>query len=223
MNRRTFLRMMISSSVIISVPAIMPAALAGPGSEETLLFVSQTLTGRQGLDPAISQRLYLLLSRQTHDFDQQLTRLAERLRRHIHLSPEERLAQLSEEEVTTALSIITPWYLGYTGNPATTRATDDAQFVTFLSALMYEPTVSITPRPSYSQRGHDYWQAVPEGVTAPPMPENITAWGTDSPRAARVITEPQPEWLAMVEGRARTHADAVRLLSHAEDVNHDAV
>lgn len=223
MNRRTFLRMMISSSVIISVPAIMPAALAGSGSEETLLFVSQTLTGRQGLDPAISQRLYRLLSGQARDFDQQLARLAERLRRYIHLPAEERLAQLTEAEVTTALAIITPWYLGYTGDPATTRATDDAQFVSFLSALMYEPTAGVTPRPSYSQRGPDYWQAVPEGVTAPPMPENITAWGSDSPRAAGVITEPQPEWLAMVEGRARTHAEARRVLNRAEDLNHDAV
>lgn len=221
MNRRTFLRMMLASGMIISVPVTgLAAAAAEP--ENTFHAVSQILTGRQQLDRAISQRLYSLLVRQNPLFPQQLARLTERLRHSHDLSPDATLAALSDEEVATALAIIAPWYLGYIGDPATTRATDDAHFVSFLSALMYEPTADVTPRPSYSQRGSDYWQAVPEGVSAPPMPATIHAWGKASPRAASQIAEPHPAWLAMVEGRASTWTDALRLIER-EGGSHDAI
>jgi len=214
MNRRHFLRLMLASGIIMSVPITGSLATAAE-PENRFHRVSQALTGRQQLDPAISQRLYALLTRQNPLFPQRLAQLAERLGRSDVLAPEALLTSLSEEEIDTALAIITPWYLGYTGNPATTRATDDAHFVSFLSALMYEPTADVTPRPSYSQRGSDYWQAVPDGVSAPPMPANIHAWGAASPRAASRIAQPQPAWLAMVEGRARTYAEALRLTDGA--------
>ena len=216
MNRRHFLRLMLASGIIISVPITGSLATAAE-PENRFHRVSQALTGRQQLDPTISQRLYALLTRQNPLFPQRLAQLAEHLSRSEARAPEALLASLSEEEVNTALTIITPWYLGYTGNPATTRATDDAHFVSFLSALMYEPTADLTPRPSYSQRGSDYWQAVPEGVSAPPMPATIHAWGKASPRAASGIAQPQPAWLAMVEGRARTYAEALRLTDGTGD------
>lgn len=174
MNRRHFLRLMLASGIIISVPITGSLATAAE-PENRFHRVSQALTGRQQLDPTISQRLYALLTRQNPLFPQRLAQLAEHLSRSKARAPEALLASLSEEEVNTALAIITPWYLGYTGNPATTRATDDAHFVSFLSALMYEPTADLTPRPSYSQRGSDYWQAVPDGASAPPMPATIHA------------------------------------------------
>ena len=216
MNRRHFLRLMLASGIIMSVPITGSLATAAE-PENRFHRVSQALTGRQQLDPAISQRLYALLTRQNPLFPQRLAQLAERLGRSDVLAPEALLTSLSEEEIDTALAIITPWYLGYTGNPATTRATDDAHFVSFLSALMYEPTADVTPRPSYSQRGSDYWQAVPDGVSAPPMPATIHAWGKASPRAASGIAQPQPAWLAMVEGRARTYAEALRLTDGTGD------
>lgn len=216
MNRRHFLRLMLASGIIISVPITGSLATAAE-PENRFHRVSQALTGRQQLDPTISQRLYALLTRQNPLFPQRLAQLAEHLSRSEARAPEALLASLSEEEVNTALTIITPWYLGYTGNPATTRATDDAHFVSFLSALMYEPTADLTPRPSYSQRGSDYWQAVPDGVSAPPMPATIHAWGKASPRAASGIAQPQPAWLAMVEGRARTYAEALRLTDGTGD------
>lgn len=216
MNRRHFLRLMLASGIIISVPITGSLATAAE-PENSFHRVSQALTGRQQLDPTISQRLYALLTRQNPLFPQRLAQLAEHLSRSEARAPEALLASLSEEEVNTALAIITPWYLGYTGNPATTRATDDAPFVSFLSALMYEPTADLTPRPSYSQRGSDYWQAVPDGVSAPQMPATIHAWGKASPRAASGIAQPQPAWLAMVEGRARTYAEALRLTDGTGD------
>ncbi|HAK35537.1 MAG TPA: hypothetical protein DCM44_13500 [Pantoea sp.] len=216
MNRRHFLRLMLASGIIISVPITGSLATAAE-PENRFHRVSQALTGRQQLDPTISQRLYALLTRQNPLFPQRLAQLAEHLSRSEARAPEALLASLSEEEVNTALAIITPWYLGYTGNPATTRATDDAHFVSFLSALMYEPTADLTPRPSYSQRGSDYWQAVPDGVSAPQMPATIHAWGKASPRAASGIAQPQPAWLAMVEGRARTYAEALRLTDGTGD------
>lgn len=217
MNRRHFLRLMLASGIIIRMPLAGSPAAHAAEPENRFHRVSQALTGRQQLDPAIAQRLYALLTRQNPLFPQRLAQLAERLGRSDARAPEALLASLSEEEVATALAIITPWYLGYTGNPATTRATDDAHFVSFLSALMYEPTADVTPRPSYSQHGSDYWQAVPNGVSAPPMPANIRAWGKASPRAASRVAQPQPAWLAMVEGRATTYAEALRLTDGAGD------
>lgn len=217
MDRRQFLRMMLSSGAIISLPLQIPVAVAADDVVTIFHAISQALTGRPMLDPAVSQRLYQLLAQNDRQFTTHLIQLADALRTEQSATPEALVAQLSDQQIATAFSIIAPWYLGYTGEPANTRATDNAHFVSFLSALMYEPTADITPRPSYSRFASDYWQAVPAGVVAPPMPPEIAAWGKGSPRAAAQIPEPEPAWLAMVEGRAKTHAEAQRLLSNSQE------
>ena len=213
MERRHFLKLMMATPVIVAMP--MQPLLAAPtdSSVALLLRASELLTGRRGLDIGITERLWTLLCQQDSTFPAQLVSLMARLNALHSEDREQIVAQLSDDEVKTALTIISPWYLGYTGHPSTTKAVDDAHFVTFLSALMYEPTRDHTIRPSYSRAGGDYWAEVPPGVTAPGMPAEIRAWGDRSPLAAGTIKEPEAPWLLMIQGKAKTLVEAEALLA----------
>ena len=213
MNRRHFLQLMVGASAISLVPLTraIPYSASSPTIEQ-LLSVSEILTGRRGLPVDITERLSSLLIKHDPQFPQQLARLFNHLSA---LSADEReniVGKLDDADVKTAFAIISPWYLGFIGHPSTTKATDDAEFVTFLSALMYEPTQDMTIRPSYARAGGDYWADVPAGVSAPPMPDNIREWGDNAPKPAATIPAPGAPWLLMVQGKAKTLADAQALL-----------
>lgn len=60
-----------------------------------------------------------------------------------------------------ALSIISAWYLGYVGTPSGNTAHDDAQFITYTQALMYQPTAQTLVIPSYVKWGTNYWAQPP--------------------------------------------------------------
>lgn len=213
-NRRRFLQLMIASPAIVSFSLQIPlarAADATPGA--TLLRASEILTGRQGLDASVASRLYRLLSQQDARFPERLTRLMSHLLAQQGVDRQRLVDSLDDDDIATALSIISPWYLGYTGHPSTTKATDDAQFVTFLSALMYEPTRDVTPRPSYARAASDDWAKAPQGVSPPPMPAGIRQWGEGAPAPAATIPEPDAPWLLMVQGKAKTLTEASALLA----------
>ena len=89
----------------------------------------------------------------------------------------------------TAATIVSAWYLGYTGTPIPLRAEDDTGFVTFTGALMYEPTMDATVRPSYARAGLNYWVEPPPFVHPPPMPAGIRSWGRESPQGIGTIPE----------------------------------
>ena len=213
MERRRFLQMMLAPPVILSMPVHTLLAAPADGETAQLLRASELLTGRRGLDSGIAARLWTLLCEQDTQFPARLAQLMTRLQALHSEDREQIVSQLDDDEVKTALAIISPWYLGYTGTPSTTKAVDDAQFVTFLSALMYEPTREQTIRPTYARAGGDYWAEVPAGVTAPAMPDNIRAWGEQSPAAAGRIKEPEAPWLLMVQGKAKTLAEAQAMLA----------
>ena len=85
--------------------------------------------------------------------------------------------------------IVSAWYLGYTGTPISLRAEDDTGFVTFTKALMYEPTMDATVRPTYARAGINYWVEPPDFVTPPPAPPGIKSWGRESPQGIGAIPE----------------------------------
>ncbi|WP_337022950.1 MULTISPECIES: sugar dehydrogenase complex small subunit [unclassified Pantoea] len=213
MERRRFLQLMMATPVIVSIPLQPLLAAPADASQALLLRASELLTGRRGLDIGISERLWTLLCEQDAGFPAQLARLMTRLNALQSEDREQIVAQLDDADVKTALTIISPWYLGYTGHPSTTKAVDDAHFVTFLSALMYEPTRDHTIRPSYARAGGDYWAEVPPGVTAPPMSTLIREWGDQSPLAAKQIKQPDAPWLLMVQGKAKTLVEAEAMLA----------
>ena len=213
MERRRFLQLMMATPVIVSIPLQPLLAAPADAAQALLLRASELLTGRRGLDIGITERLWTLLCEQDTQFPAQLARLMTRLNALHSEDREQIVAQLDDADVKTALTIISPWYLGYTGHPSTTKAVDDAHFVTFLSALMYEPTRDHTIRPSYARAGGDYWAEVPPGVTAPPMSTLIREWGDQSPLAAKQIKQPDAPWLLMVQGKAKTLVEAEAMLA----------
>lgn len=213
MERRRFLQLMAATPVIVSLPLQPLLAQPVDAGQALLLRASELLTGRRGLDIGINERLWTLLCRQDEAFPTRLVRLMQRLNSQRSEDREQIIARLDEEDVQTALTIISPWYLGYTGHPSTTKAADDAQFVTFISALMYEPTRDQTVRPSYARAGRDYWAEAPAGVTAPAMPEQIREWGERSPAAVGAIRQPEAPWLLMAQGKAKTFAEASVILA----------
>lgn len=213
MERRRFLQLMMATPVIVSIPLQPLLAAPADAAQALLLRASELLTGRRGLDIGITERLWTLLCEQDTQFPAQLARLMTRLNALHSEDREQIVAQLDDADVKTALTIISPWYLGYTGHPSTTKAVDDAHFVTFLSALMYEPTRDHTIRPSYARAGGDYWAEVPPGVTVPPMSTLIREWGDQSPLAAKQIKQPDAPWLLMVQGKAKTLVEAEAMLA----------
>ena len=213
MERRRFLQLMMATPVIVSIPLQPLLAAPADAAQALLLRASELLTGRRGLDIGITERLWTLLCEQDTQFPAQLARLMTRLNALHSEDREQIVAQLDDADVKTALTIISPWYLGYTGHPSTTKSVDDAHFVTFLSALMYEPTRDHTIRPSYARAGGDYWAEVPPGVTAPPMSTLIREWGDQSPLAAKQIKQPDAPWLLMVQGKAKTLVEAEAMLA----------
>lgn len=213
MQRRRFLQLMIATPVIASFPLRPLLAAPEDDGEALLLRASELLTGRRGLDAGIAGRLWTLLCQQDEAFPARLARLMGNLNALHSEDREQIVARLDEEDVKTALSIISPWYLGYTGHPSTTKMVDDAHFVTFLSALMYEPTRDQTLRPGYARAGGDYWAEVPAGVSTPAMPARIRQWGDGSPVAASTIKQPEAPWLLMVQGKATTLAEAKALMA----------
>lgn len=214
MDRRHFLQLMVAAPVILSMPLNAEIIASEPDSHVAQLQrVSELLTGRRGLDANITARLGALLCQQDKNFPAHLTRLFSNLTTLKSDDRERLVASLDDQDVKTALSIVSPWYLGYTGQPSTVKAVDDAHFVTFLSALMYEPTRNHTLRPSYARSGQDYWAEVPAGVTAPAMPAAIRDWGDRSPAAANHIREPEAPWLLMVQGKASTLAEAEAMIA----------
>ncbi|MBT0718433.1 hypothetical protein HGT71_09195 [Rosenbergiella epipactidis] len=214
MNRRYFLQLMVGTSAIALFPLqSVNANTVSSSYVEQLLKTSELLTGRRGLPIAVADRLSTLLIKHDAQFPQQLARLFTHLNTLSDSDRQNLVGKLDDQDVKTALAIISPWYLGFTGHPSTTQATDDAEFVTFLSALMYEPTHDITIRPSYARAGSDYWAEVPDGVIAPDMPDNIREWGEMAPKPASSIPAPRAPWLLMVQGKAKTLTEAEALLA----------
>ena len=213
MERRRFLQLMMATPVIVSIPLQPLLAAPADAAQALLLRASELLTGRRGLDIGITERLWTLLCEQDTQFPAQLARLMTRLNALHSEDREQIVAQLDDADVKTALTIISPWYLGDTGHPSTPKAVADAHFVTFLSALRYEPTRDHTIRPSYARAGGDYWAEVPPGVTAPPMSTLIREWGDQSPLAAKQIKQPDAPWLLMVQGKAKTLVEAEAMLA----------
>ncbi len=192
--------------------AIMSSAGA-TGAGPQSIGIARLLTDRADLPEAVIARAQTFQTELDPTFPARLSRLAANIAAGGLKDREAVIAHLSGEDQATALQLIAPLYLGYTGTPQTAKDHDNAKFVTFLDALMYECTTDVTIRPSYARGGRDYWTAVPEGVVAPAMPADIAEWGARNPKAAPRYATPDPRYLAMSQGRAKTATEAAAWLA----------
>lgn len=76
----------------------------------------------------------------------------------------------------TATTIVSAFYLGYTGTAIDHRVKDDTGFVTFAGALMWRPTIDATVIPTFARGGTDYWIKPPAGTPVPAGPKGQPDW-----------------------------------------------
>jgi hypothetical protein len=157
---------------------------------DTFLTLSGFLTDVPDLDPALAARAFGQLTQLDAGFPEKTARLAGAVTSSLAPSIDDFLAHPASSDTAlreTATTIVSAWYLGYTGTPVPLRAEDDTGFVTFTGALMYRATIEATVRPTYARDGLNYWVEPPAFVTAPPMPPGIRSWGRDSPQGIGAI------------------------------------
>ncbi|WBO23992.1 sugar dehydrogenase complex small subunit [Sphingomonas abietis] len=81
----------------------------------------------------------------------------------------------------TATTIVSAFYLGYTGTFVDHSVKDDTGFVTFAGALMWRPTIDATVIPTYSRGGTDFWIDPPEGTPTPKGAASVSQWQGSTP------------------------------------------
>lgn len=165
-NRRTFLVRSGAWAALLAT-ASQPvsgfaASLANSESGDTFLALSQFLTHRETLNPDLAVRMYEQLNALDAAFPQQVQRLAEAIAASQTTHIDDYLALKPAEPLhSTMKTIISAWYLGYTGTPDLSKQSDNSRFVTFRDALMFEPTIDATIIPTYSRGPNGYWTQPP--------------------------------------------------------------
>ncbi|MCA0423307.1 MAG: sorbitol dehydrogenase family protein [Proteobacteria bacterium] len=196
---------------LAAIPLASNASFAqnsGAAAAPDVAALARLLIGRPDYSDVIIGRAQAFQADLDATFAARLAGLVQAVARIGSKDREAVIAGLSQAEVATAVQLISPLYLGYTGSPSTTSNIDNSRFVTFLKALMYEPTADNVPRPSYAHGGPNYWTATPDGVKAPPMPADILEWGDKSPKAASTYATPDPRYVVICQGHAKTLAEA---------------
>ncbi|HET7714522.1 MAG TPA: sugar dehydrogenase complex small subunit [Bauldia sp.] len=179
-------------TALAGAPWLVASAGAAPANVDQFLALSAFLTGAPGLDAELAARAFGQLTELDAGFPDRAGALADAVGTSQAPTIDDFLAHPASSDLglrETAVTIVSAWYLGYTGTPIALRAEDDTAFVTFTKALMYEPTIDATVRPSYARAGLDYWVDPPPFVTPPPMPAGIRSWGRESPQGVGAIPE----------------------------------
>ncbi len=198
-DRRRFMVSGAFAFVAVSGGASWIAA-AAEGSfafdAESFRTLSRYLTGATELDPILAQRALAQLGALEAQFPASAAALGDAVRKSGAASVDGFLSDPASSDSAlreTMGTIVSAWYLGYTGTPISLRAEDDTGFVTFTGALMYEPTMDATVRPTYARAGLNYWVEPPPFVAAPPMPSAMKLWGRESPQGVgRIPVTPAP-------------------------------
>lgn len=128
--------------------------------------LSQLLTARPALDEGIAARAQAGLTAVDAAFPQKAAALLARIEAigMTDIGDFARLEAADPAAAATARSIISAWYLGHTGTPEGEKIGDNAQFVTFTGALMFEPTIDATIIPTYARGRTNYWAAPPASI-----------------------------------------------------------
>lgn len=136
---------------------------AGTFDLKSFLQLSQVLTNRPTLDAVTGGRALANLSAEDKGFSAQASALfaAITAAKFTDMRAFNTFIAGHEALRPVAMKIISAWYLGYTGHPSGNSFDDNARFVSYAGALMYQPTIDATVVPSYS-RGHtNYWAHPP--------------------------------------------------------------
>jgi fructose 5-dehydrogenase small subunit len=169
-------RVLISAGLVAAAGALLPwarmaygqsPAQASPAELDAFLALGQRLTGREHLPADISARLFAALADGDRAFGANVVRLV----RALDEAGIKDMRQFKDSAVdrdpslkALAVSIVSGWYLGYTGTPVGLAVKDDTRFITYTGALMFEPTRDVTVIPTYARAGTDYWAVAPASI-----------------------------------------------------------
>jgi hypothetical protein len=169
-------RVLLSAGLMAAAAALLPwarmayadaPAQASPAELDAFLGLGERLTGRAHLPPDISARLFAALAQGNHAFGASVIRLVKAM----DIAGIDDMRAFKGSAVDTnpelkalAVSIVSGWYLGYTGTPGGAVVKDDTQFITYTGALMFEPTRDVTVIPTYARAGTDYWAVAPASI-----------------------------------------------------------
>ncbi|MDQ7996859.1 MAG: sugar dehydrogenase complex small subunit [Luteibacter sp.] len=169
-------RLLISAGMIAAAGALLPwtrmaygqsPAQASPAELDAFLTLGRRLTGHPELPADVSARLFAALAAGDRNFGPQVTALI----RAMDAAGIDDMHKFKGSAVDAdpalkalAVSIVSGWYLGYTGEPKGTGKDDGTQFITYTGALMFKPTIDVTVIPTYARAGTDYWSAAPASI-----------------------------------------------------------
>ncbi len=161
LSRRTFL---ISGTALAGFAAVKPALswMMNPaGQSDSVIFfkLSLLLTNRTPLSQLIAQRALHCLTAEDASFPQKMQQLCTQLdAANISIADDLIGHPLNTgANGDTVKTILSAWYLGYTGKPVPLRALDNTRFVSYTHALAFTPTLDATVIPSYSRGKTNYW------------------------------------------------------------------
>ncbi|WP_406721708.1 MULTISPECIES: sugar dehydrogenase complex small subunit [Thioclava] len=167
LTRRRLLGSATAMLAAAAMPAAVGAAVTQPLDADGFTRLSQLLTGRETLSPVVGARALAALSQDDDAFAAQAAELAQAIEAagFSDMRQFNSFAEANPALRPVAMKIISAWYLGYTGTPSMNTTKDDAQFVSYAEALMYEPTRDATVIPSWSRGHSNYWKNPPAFMT----------------------------------------------------------
>lgn len=167
LSRRNFLLTSAIAGVSVSFGMTFPGQTFAATQEDSASFakLSAFVTGRKNFNPDLVTRAYGQLMALDPNFGTKLNALGAAIAKSGAKSIDAFLATNPDKDIRDTMTTITGvWYLGYTGTPDPSQETDNAKFVTYRGALMWEPTSDATPIPTYSQHTHNYWANPPASI-----------------------------------------------------------
>lgn len=168
-TRRKLLRATGTLTLGVTLCSVNHRLMADEGVDESLMRLSQLLTGRPSLNSLQAVRIADALTASDPSFPQRLAQLS----RAVAGDGFDDMSQFpafcarhGPAVKATAMTILSAWYLGYTGTPSATSTEDDARFIAFRYALMYAPTLDATVIPTFARGRTDYWDQPPATIVS---------------------------------------------------------
>jgi len=145
LSRRNLLRGSVTLGLATLVGAALPwqSVMAAAASDADFVALSSFLVSRP-VNAVLAARYYQALDKRAPNFASNVIALQQLIAAQGYKHVDEYLAQASDASLkVTATSIISAWYLGIVGEPAS------AELVAYSQAMMYQPTHGILIIPTY--------------------------------------------------------------------------
>jgi fructose 5-dehydrogenase small subunit len=166
-TRRGFLQIGISLTGALALDAdlfagSLPTQAPAVMRADTFASLSGFLTGKTQLDTMLAARALTQLRALDPGVDGKLSALAAAIDASRAKTMDAFLAtEAGSHHRATATTIVSVWYLGYTGTPDLSKMADASRFVTYREALMFRPTLDVSIIPTFSRGKNGFWHEPP--------------------------------------------------------------